>query len=151
MLARSASPPFPLPKGWTKVVNAAVLHAIPVVSTAELPTPTFCSSADDLTLSSSGMNLSQFGLLLAAPSLGLSPAGDGRLCIGGRVHAYPVRQADASGQLQYGPGEIVALAANFPPGHQPLPGETWYYQLLCRDPQGPCGVSFNATNALGVL
>ena len=28
MPALSASPPFPLPKGWTKVVNAAVVHAL---------------------------------------------------------------------------------------------------------------------------
>ena len=34
MPARSTPPPVPLPRGWTKVVNAAVLHAISVVSTA---------------------------------------------------------------------------------------------------------------------
>ena len=34
MTSRSYSPSIPLPRGWTKVVNVAVLHAISVVSTA---------------------------------------------------------------------------------------------------------------------
>ena len=34
MPARSTSPSVPLPRGWTTVINAAVLHAISVVSTA---------------------------------------------------------------------------------------------------------------------
>ncbi len=64
---------------------------------------------------------------------------------------YPVRQSDSAGQLQYGPGEIVSLAASFPMGSQPMPGETWYYQVFYRDPLGPCGTTFNATEALSVL
>ena len=35
MATRSTSPSIPLPKGWTKVVNAAVLHAPSLAATAE--------------------------------------------------------------------------------------------------------------------
>ena len=34
MPSRSSSPPTPLPKGWTKVINAAVLHAISLAAAA---------------------------------------------------------------------------------------------------------------------
>ena len=107
--------------------------------------------ADDLVLTVSGMKANKIGVLYVGPGPDSSPAGAGRRCIGGGLQHYPVRKADSAGQLQYGPGEIVSLAASFPMGFQPLPGETWYYQVFYLDPQGPCGATFNATEAVSVL
>ena len=108
-------------------------------------------AADALILSMNGMEPDELCLLLVGPALGSGWGGDGRLCIGGGVQAYPARRASATGEAQYGPGEIIALSRSLPSGFQPAPGETWYYQVLYRDPAGPCGASFNTTNALSVL
>ena len=34
MPARSTAQPLPLPRGWTKIVNSAVLHALSLAATA---------------------------------------------------------------------------------------------------------------------
>lgn len=107
--------------------------------------------ADDLVFTVSGMRPNQFGLVFVGPSLDSAPAGDGRRCIGGSLKRYPVKQSDSAGNFTLGPNEVVSFAANFPPGFQPLPGDTWYYQAFYRDPFGPCGATFNTTNAMSVL
>ncbi|MCP3920133.1 MAG: hypothetical protein GY711_31795 [bacterium] len=59
--------------------------------------------------------------------------------------------ADGSGRFQLGPQEVVALSAlHFFPTGGIQPGETWNFQVWYRDSGGPCGSSFNFTNAVRV-
>ncbi len=106
---------------------------------------------DDLAIEVTGLAPNQFGLTFASLGRGSAVIGNGRLCIGGSLNRYPVRQADPGGRLQVGPGEVIALALAASASFPPSPGETWYYQTLYRDVSGPCGAGFNATNAISVL
>jgi len=107
-------------------------------------------AADDIVFTISGMKANQFAIIFVGAGLDSTPAGDGRRCIGGQLVRYPIRQSNAAGEFQLGPGEVVSIAQNFPAGFQPQPGDTWNYQTFYRDPTGPCGATFNTTNALSV-
>ena len=65
--------------------------------------------------------------------------------IAGPPLRYPASRADATGAIERGPGEIVALSAG-----AIGPGETWHFQAVYRDPGGSCGSSFNSSNAVSV-
>lgn len=102
-------------------------------------------AADDLAFTISGIQPNQFGLVFVGPAIGTAPAGDGRRCIGGALTRYPILQANAAGEINLGPNEVVSQAIVTPQA-----GETWYYQTFYRDPMGPCGATFNASNAMSV-
>ena len=108
------------------------------------------SATDDLELAMSGLRPLAFGLLLSSRHAISPPFGDGRRCLGGQVYRYPVRRADASGVLRYGPAEVVALSTAFAPNGAVKPSATWNYQGWYRDSLGPCGTGFNLTNGLSV-
>ncbi len=108
-------------------------------------------AVDDLTITVSGLEPNQFSLIFASQSLGSATIGDGHFCIGGALKRYPVQQANASGSIQLGPGQVVSLAQGATTAFGPSPGETWYYQAVYRDPAGPCGAGINVTSAVSVL
>lgn len=109
-------------------------------------------SADDLVLTLEGVQPLQFGIIYTGPGQASLPFGDGLRCIAAPFFRYPQRQADASGAIVYGPGEIVSwAAAHFGPGGQVLPGAAWNYQGWYRDPLGPCASSFNLSNGVAVI
>jgi hypothetical protein len=69
--------------------------------------------------------------------------GDGLRCVGGAVALLGPREADDRGLAIWGPG--VLGTGLFPPG------EPRFLQVLYRDPWGgPCGSTFNLSNALRV-
>jgi tetratricopeptide (TPR) repeat protein len=102
---------------------------------------------DDLIFTVSGLKPGALGVLYTGQARLDVPFADGRRCIGAWSR-YPLRQASASGDLVYGPGEIVAWAASH--WGAPVPGSTWHYQALYRDGGGPCGSGLNLSNAASV-
>ena len=91
----------------------------------------------------------QFGLVFMGDAQVQLPFGDGLRCVGAGsagIYRFPAR-ATGSGSFQEGP--IVGFSrANFPPAGQIGAGSTWHFQAWYRDPGGPCGSGFNASNAL---
>ncbi|MCB9915580.1 MAG: hypothetical protein H6828_10585 [Planctomycetes bacterium] len=63
--------------------------------------------------------------------------GDGLRCAGGTVLRLGTLAADAWGEASWGPGLLPAGWAA---------GETRYFQVRYRDPNGPCGSGFNGSN-----
>ncbi|HIG12615.1 MAG TPA: hypothetical protein EYG30_07410 [Planctomycetes bacterium] len=98
-----------------------------------------------------GMSGNQLGLVYMGAGSSNFVFGDGLRCVvsaGLGIRRFPVQQADFVGEFIQ-PG-IVGLSQGFPPTGQIQPGETWYFQGWYRDPGGPCGSSFNLTNAVPV-
>jgi hypothetical protein len=52
--------------------------------------------------------------------------------------------------MTLGPGIAAQAQQANPPGGWILEGQTWHFQTWYRDPTGPCGSSFNLSNALRV-
>lgn len=102
-------------------------------------------AADDLTLTISGVKPGSFALVFTGQTLANVAFGDGRRCVGGSLNRYAVKQADVNGVITYGPGEIVGYAAG--KWGAPLAGQDWNYQGWYRDNAGPCGQTYNVTNA----
>ena len=73
-----------------------------------------------------------------------APFGDGLRCASGSLVSLGVRVTSASGDASWGPG--LAGQGGF------TGGSTRYFQVLYRDshPQSPCGLRYNATNAVRV-
>jgi len=104
---------------------------------------------DDLVLSVSGIAPGQFGLVFTSTGALDLAFGDGLRCVGGGgILRFPVRQADGAGAFQE--AGLVATSAAFGDAGLITAGTTWSYQAWYRDPAGPCGTEFNATNALSV-
>lgn len=103
---------------------------------------------DDLVITVDGVRSGASGLIFAGPNQ-ISPSfGDGRRCVGGSVLSYPVRAANAGGELAYGPSEVASLPVA---SGVFTVGSTWHFQGWFRDPTGPCGAGFNTSNALSVV
>ena len=75
-----------------------------------------------------------------------TPFGDGLLCIGGQAYRLSAAQSDARGiaelPVDYGLPPSPAAAI--------LPGSTWNFQIIYRDPAGPGGTGFNLTDGLTI-
>jgi FG-GAP repeat len=101
------------------------------------------SDADQV-LAGAGCPPGVFGLFFFGPGTGQVPFGDGFLCITGPLQRLPPAQADAGGLLSsdlWGHGVAEAWISA---------GSTWNFQLWYRDPFGPGGTGFNASNALSL-
>jgi hypothetical protein len=101
-------------------------------------------AADDLVLTVSGLKPNAAGVVYTGLGRQSLPFGNGLRCVTGAVKRYPLRRADAGGELVVGPGEIVAA------GLATAPGDTRHYQGWYRDNGGPCGASTSYSNALSV-
>ncbi len=111
-------------------------------------TGTISLAAGDAVLHAAGVPPSQFGLFYYGPNQVQLPWGDGFRCAGGGVYRLGTVLSDGSGNstdpLDYtkppmdaGAGKIVA-------------GGSWNFQYWYRDPSGPGGTGFNASDALAV-
>ncbi len=103
--------------------------------------------ADDLMFTCEGMGGSQPALLFAGTTQpGLASGlvfGDGLRCTGGQVQRLGITQSDDCGQASWGGGLLA--------GSNLLAGDTRFYQVWYRDPDnGPCGSSFNTSNAISL-
>ncbi len=105
-------------------------------------------SANDAALHASEVPPNQFGLFYYGPNQIQLPWGDGYRCAGGGIHRLGTVSSDftgyASDQIDYtlppmnaGGGKVVA-------------GSSWNFQYWYRDPGGPGGTGFNASDALAV-
>lgn len=106
-------------------------------------------SADDLLLDGTRLPASQPILVLLGQAAHPLPFGDGILCVRGGGVSSPrlyIGRSDVHGSLTIGPG-LLRMAADYD-GFYVHPGATWSFQVVFRDPFGPCGSGFNATNAL---
>ena len=72
--------------------------------------------------------------------------GDGLRCVGGNTVRFPLSVTGFLGTASY--ANVPGLSQTLPPGFQITPGSTWHFQLWYRDPSGPCGNTFNASNAV---
>lgn len=107
--------------------------------------------ADDLVLRASGLGLNQFGLIFTSLVSTRVPFGAGARCIDGPFYRYPLVPTSPAGELDLGPGQVIGISqSNFGPLGQVVSGATWNYQAWYRDPSGPCGATFNTTNALAI-
>jgi len=110
-------------------------------------------SQDTLTLTATGLvpDKPTFFFASAASAGGGSgtPSADGLICLGAtRKRVGKISRAPATG----GPVTVplrgdAALSIQFPA----QVGQTHYYQVLFRDPSGPCGQGANSTNAVSVI
>jgi hypothetical protein len=111
--------------------------------------------ADDLVLLASALPQNRTALLYMSRGQidGGLPFGDGLFCLGGagaRLYHFHAANSGPAGSLSAGPGLVAYTHAHFANDGHIAPGDTWYFQLLVRDPPGPCGTAFNSSNALAV-
>ncbi len=104
------------------------------------------ASADDLLIASLGLLPGNTAMLIGGGQqigggTGI-PFGNGRLCVGAGLLRMGVRQPDAAGTAQWGPGLVAQAGWSA--------GDTRYLQVWYRDPQGLCGSAFNMSNGLSV-
>ncbi len=106
---------------------------------------------DNLILTTSGMSPGSFAMTFMGGST-IPPAGvgNGLLCAGGPFFRFPPFPTGALGAGSVGPGLVAYTVANNPPLGQIVSGATWNFQTYYRDLGGPCGFSFNLSNALAV-
>ncbi|MEM8713038.1 MAG: hypothetical protein AAGG01_18985 [Planctomycetota bacterium] len=118
-------------------------------------TGTPIASANDVTLSASGLPVSAFTFFIVSRTQGFAPnpgGSAGNLCLSGSIGRYvgsgQIRQADASG--------VVSLAidlASIPQPNGPVAasaGENWSFQAWHRD-SGATGPTSNFTSGLSIL
>ncbi len=109
-------------------------------------------AADDLVLRAVHLPPNQPQLTyMGGGQIGL-PFGNGLRCVGAGgvgLLRFGVGNSGPEGALQFGPG-IVASSCQVPGGTCITPGSTWHFQNWHRDPGGPCGASFNFSNAVRV-
>jgi hypothetical protein len=82
-----------------------------------------------------------------------SPFGDGQRCVFGGatgLSRFPIRNSGPGGTITEGPGIVAFSHANFTPANHIQAGQTLNFQHWHRDVLGPCGSSFNLTNAVAV-
>jgi hypothetical protein len=81
------------------------------------------------------------------------PFGNGFRCVGDAPPGnfrFPTRAANPWGVIIEGPGIVEFSRQNFSPGGQIESGDTWSFQTWYRDSAGPCGSTFNFSNAVSV-
>ena len=100
-------------------------------------------AADDLVLRASGLPPHAFGIVFAGPTAIELPFGDGQRCVGGPLVRFPLRSADAAGDLAEGPAVLSWVGA--------ASGDTQHFQCWYRDPMGCTGAAFNLSNGYEVL
>lgn len=104
--------------------------------------------ADDLTLVMTQLPANKAGILIMSRGAQTPVTlGDGLLCLTGPVYRYLGTNTGAGGTMTFGPGLVALSHANFPPLGHIAAGNSFYFQGWHRDPQGPCGVRTNMTNA----
>ncbi|MCP3916961.1 MAG: hypothetical protein GY711_15540 [bacterium] len=116
-------------------------------------------SVDDLVLTTRQLPQSQFGLVFMGPGL-VTPTlfGDGLRCVapsGGQpgqngLWRFPPQSTGSSGTLALGPGVAYFTNGNFGSNGHLAAGESWSFQCWYRDSAGPCGMSYNLSNAMRV-
>ncbi len=94
------------------------------------------------------------GILFMGGAYGApTPFGDGGMCVqpgaAGLFRFTPPQSSGAQGAMSWGPGLIASTAAN-PPAGQISAGQSWYFQTWFRDPDGPCGQTYNLSSALRI-
>jgi hypothetical protein len=103
-------------------------------------------AGNDLTLVASKCPPNQSALFLYGPRADQVPFGDGLLCVRRSpdtpIYLYPVGLTGAAGEVSR-PLDLAAM----PPGGEILPGSTWHFQMIYRDPAAG-GATFNLTNGL---
>jgi predicted outer membrane repeat protein len=101
--------------------------------------------ANSFTLLASGAPPLKSGLFFYGATQVNLPWGDGIRCVGGSLQRLAVLQTDASGSASF-PLDFTLPPASSGP-HAILPGSSWNFQFLFRDPAGgPAG--WNTTDAL---
>ena len=106
-------------------------------------------TANDFHVVATGAVPHGIGMILYSQNQSQVPFGDGFLCIAPRqFRVLPVVQADSTGVASKRV-DFTAPPANSGPG-QIVPASTWNFQLWYRDPMGPGGTGFNASNGLWV-
>lgn len=103
---------------------------------------------NDLVLHSTGCPPDEFGLFFYGPNPVQLPFGDGFRCVGGKVYRLPVVTSDATGHAFY-PLDYSHPPMNTGSG-QIAAGGIWNFQYWYRDPAGPGGTGFNASNAMAI-
>jgi FG-GAP repeat len=101
--------------------------------------------ADDVALHASRLSPITASILFAGDAIGSNPGasfGDGLKCARGMTRRFGARMSDAGGAAAWGPG-LNALGAW-------SAGSTRYFQTWFHDASGPCGTSFNFTNAVAI-
>jgi hypothetical protein len=107
--------------------------------------------ADDLVLTTTGMPTGQFALVFMGPSMiPGTPLGAGLRCTGGSLFRFGAMPTGAGGSITLGPGIGDASCALFNQSGCIAIGATWNFQTWYRDPGGPCGVTYNISNAWAV-
>ena len=110
-------------------------------------------SADSLRLVATGLTPNQFALAVMGGASADQPWGNGRLCVApgaaSGLYRFPARSSGSSGSILE-TGLVAYSAAQFDAGGQLTPGSTWVFQVLYRDTGGPCGATFNGTDALAI-
>jgi hypothetical protein len=114
------------------------------------PCGTASVAADDLLLNATDLTPNQFGIFFMAAGTGSFPFGDGQRCAVGTTYRFSLHNSGPSGTVTGGPGLVAFSAAQFAEPGPIDPGETWNFQYWYRDALGPCGSSFNLTNAVAV-
>jgi hypothetical protein len=107
---------------------------------------------DNLTLMLSPMAPFESGIFYVGPNqLGVEPVlGDGRRCVGGATNRFPVVNAGPTGTMVLN-NALGFGNSNFVPQNLFLAGTTWNYQGWYRDGSGPCGSTFNLSNAITIM
>jgi hypothetical protein len=130
---------FPPPAGCRNNLGVGALF------TASGTTSVTC---DDLVFTTTGLPAFNFGLYYMGNGIMNAPFGNGLRCVAGALQRFPVQNTGPAGMLVRGPGIAAFTCATFPPMFCITPGLTWNFQAWYRDPGGPCGSSFNFSNAI---
>ncbi len=105
-------------------------------------------AADDLVLKASQLPPNKVGIFFMGGQQTQLAFGDGQLCVTGGasgIFRFPAKNSGLSGTFQEGP--IVGVAGSLFAPNPIVAGSTWHFQGWFRDPSGPCGSSFNLSNA----
>ena len=86
----------------------------------------------------------QFGLFYIGQNAVNLPFGDGRRCVGGTTRRLTLSMASGAGVLTQPPGIVAGANGSI------AAGDTRRLQAWYRDPQGPCGSTFNLSDAIAV-
>lgn len=105
-------------------------------------------TCDNLVLTTTGMPTFNFALYYMGTGMVSIPFGNGLRCVGGMIQRFPVMPTGPTGSITAGPGLVAFTCATFPPAFCIIPGSIWNFQCWYRDPGGPCGASFNFSNAI---
>jgi hypothetical protein len=105
---------------------------------------------DDLVLTVTGLPASTFNLLFMGPTpFAPVPFGDGLRCVTGGLYRYPIAAATPGGTAVF-TGIVTYANSTFPAAGSIVAASTWHFQDWYRDSAGPCGTTYNVSNALSV-